>query len=377
MTREPGNGAGAEAPGHEAPAQGGVARVLNHLLFHKSLLGEASDPGRLNAYIEMVEARQEGAHLMIANPFDRAIAIAFELAVEKHLDPWAIDLVQFTELYLDHVRRTGEIDLITAGRLIFLAWSVLKLQSDEALLRAEASRAPPEPEADGLGWDDIAGASWLTDDAGYAFTQAVLQRREPPIDEKVRRRGDRKVTLYELVEAFEQARAEAELRLVLDAKRREARQLWARASQEGVRGAAHKEDLEAEIREVWERIARLNGQPIPLRRLHAPEREDLVKTLVSVLFLARADRVALWQENFPWGAIYVRNQGHGPPPPLPEARAEEAEAPGPARHASARRAKRPKPRLPAGLPPKAELEVAAAVATRLAAAIGKEAGNDA
>lgn len=341
------------------------ADVINHLLFHKSLIGEGQEPQRLNAYIEMVKASKEGAHLVMVNPFDRAIAIAFQLVIEKHLDPWKLDLVQFTDMYLERVRKGEEVDLITAGRLIFLAWTVLKLQSDEALVRAEASRAQPEPEPEPqLDWGDIAADSWLTDEGSFAFTNAVLQSRQAPIDEKIRHRGDRKVTLYELVEAFEEARSEAESRLILDAKRREAKQLWATQRKSNVQGAAHKEDLEAEIAEVWGRITKLNGHPIPLRDLHVRDREDLVKCLVSVLFLAREQRINIWQENFPYGPIFVKNLNPGHSEPEAKAALEVLKAEAPKRKARTRKAKA-KPALEE-VPVQSKLQVAASVANALA-----------
>jgi segregation and condensation protein A len=376
------------------------AEVINHLLFHKSLLAEGDDGARLNAWIAMVKASREGEHLVMVNPFDRAIAIAFQLVIEKHLDPWKLDLVQFTNLYLEQVRSTKEVDLITAGRLIFLAWTVLKLQSDEALLRAEASRHQPQPEPEPeMSWDDIPTDAWLTDDGSYAFTTAVLQNKQAPIDEKVRHRGDRKVTLYELVEAFEEARQEAESRIILDARRREAKALWAQQRKAGVQGAAHKEDLEAEIEEVWGRILRLNGHPIPLKDLHDGSRDDRIKALVSVLFLAREYKVNLWQENFPYGTIFVKNlnpQPHGEGA-APEAAAEElAKRLEPARARAKRRGKPVEPADPAGpaeaaapkpkgkrrrkappaaveaMPITAQLQVAAAVARALAKALPPE-----
>jgi segregation and condensation protein A len=355
----------------QAPQGDEEALVINHLLFHKSLLSEGDEAARINQYIEMVKASKEGAHLVMVNPFDRAIAIAFQLVMEKHLDPWRLDLVQFTEMYLDNVRRGGEVDLITAGRLIFMAWAVLKLQSDEALLHAEAYRAPPAPAEDAVSWDDIPSDAWLTDDGGYAFTTAVLQSRQAPIDEKVRHRGDRKVTLFELVEAFEEARAEAESRMILDAKRREARVVWAKASRAGVQGAAHKEDLESEIREVWARIARQNGHPIPLRDLHGRSRDDLVKALVSVLFLARERHLRLWQEDFPYGPIFIQNQHPGVTPPelsLPAPGMEPARAKA---RAPARRARKARKAL-AGMPVQAQLAVAARVAQALASLVPAE-----
>lgn len=372
-----------EAPPEPAEPQP-EAEVVNHLLFHKSLIGEDTDASRLNAYIAMIKASREGEHLVMNNPFDRAIAIAFELVIDEHLDPWKLDLVQFTEMYLRHVRETKEIDLITAGRLVFLAWTVLKLQSDQALLRAEASRHQPEPEPEpGLDWGDIPTDPWLTDDGSYAFTNAVLQSRHAPIDEKVRHRGDRKVTLFELVEAFEEARQEAEARIILDAKRKEAKALWAQERKAGVQGAAHKEDLEAEIQEVWQRITRLNGHPIPLKDLHDGSRDDRVKALVATLFLAREYKITIWQDDFPYGPIFVRNLN---PEHAPEAAAELEKRLEPARakapkakaaakpkgKAATRKAKRPASPIEA-MPVAAQLQVAAAVGKALARLLPPEA----
>jgi segregation and condensation protein A len=364
-----------EEPGPAEPSEPSPeAAVINHLLFHKSLIAEDHDASRLNAYIEMVKAKREGAHLVMVNPFDRAIAIAFQLVIEKHLDPWKLDLVVFTNLYLEHVRQDKEVDLITAGRLIFLAWSVLKLQSDEALLRAEASRHQPEPEPEQVSWDDIPTDAWLTDDGAFAFTNAVLQG-PAPIDEKVRHRGDRKVTLFELVEAFEEARQEAETRLVLDARRREAKQLWAKQSKAGVQGAAHKEDLEAEIAEVWGRITKLNGHPIPLRELHRKDRDDLVKCLVSVLFLAREQRINLWQDDFPYGPIFVKNLQPGQHEPEAKQALEALQAQAKPKKARARKAKA-KSKALQEIPITSQLQVAAAVAHALARVLPPEVTGD-
>jgi hypothetical protein len=209
----------------------------------------------------------------------------------------------------------------------------------------------------------------------------VLQQKQPPIDEKIRHKGDRKVTLYELVEAFEEARREAESRVILDQKRREARALWREQSRSNVQGAAHKEDLEAEIREVWGRIMKLNGHPIPLRSLHTDSREDLVKALVSVLFLARESHVSIWQENFPYGPIFVQNQHPGvtpeqlqlkPPAPAEAAKATTAKprrpSSKPAQAARTRKAKKAVQEMPI----QAQLQVAAKVARLLAAMLPDE-----
>ena len=46
--------------------------VINHLLFHKSLIDEKEDGQRINYYVTMLQKTNEGEHISIKNPFDRS-----------------------------------------------------------------------------------------------------------------------------------------------------------------------------------------------------------------------------------------------------------------------------------------------------------------
>ena len=279
-------------------------QLVNHLLFHKALIAEDGDNERVNDYIRLVKERGQGHHVGIEDPFDRSISLAFELVLDQGMDPWAIDLVSFTSLYMDRVRKGAEIDLITAGKLLHMAWSILRLQSEKLRQSAEPPVVvEPEPEDP---WADI-DASWAEDDPDRAYNERILQGQEDVLDEKVRHKGDRKVTLMELVEALEEARREADLRATI-VEKREAEKAHRSAVRRGkAEGAAHKEDPESDIREVWERILGKNGVPIPITSIQERTKDDMVRTLVSILFLARENKIRIWQENFPYGMIYVQN----------------------------------------------------------------------
>ena len=93
--------------------------VINHLLFHKSLIDEKDDASRINQYVNMLQMTDDGEYISIDDPFDRSIAIAFELVMKQHLNPWDIDLVNFSTMYLKRANEE-KIDLITAGGEIFL-----------------------------------------------------------------------------------------------------------------------------------------------------------------------------------------------------------------------------------------------------------------
>ncbi|HEX2022308.1 MAG TPA: hypothetical protein VHH36_06310 [Candidatus Thermoplasmatota archaeon] len=284
-------------------------QLVNHLLFHKAIISD-DEPGRVNDYIRMVKEHGQGQHVAIADPFDRSISLAFELVLDHGMDPWAIDLVRFTGLYMERVQQGAQIDLLTAGKLLHMAWSILRMQSDRLRESAEPP-VPPEPETPG--WEDLPDLADLPTDVDAAYNERVLAGAPADVlDEKVRHKGDRKVTLMELVEALEEARREADLRATLVEKREAEKRVRKALGRGRAENAAHKEDQEGEIAEVWDRILGRNGVPIPLTDLREPTRDDLVKTLVSVLFLARENRIRLWQENFPYGTIWIQNPAAKP-----------------------------------------------------------------
>ena len=72
--------------------------VLNHLLFHKALISENNGAERISRYVSMLGEIDQGMHVALRDPFEKAVAAAFELVIEKQLDPWDLDLAQFTRM---------------------------------------------------------------------------------------------------------------------------------------------------------------------------------------------------------------------------------------------------------------------------------------
>jgi len=67
----------------------------------------------------------------------------------------------------------------------------------------------------------------------------------------------------------------------------------------------HREDLEAEIAETWTRILEFPSTPVPFSGLHESTPADVVQTFNSLLFLAKAQRITVSQEDFPYGEVWV------------------------------------------------------------------------
>lgn len=268
--------------------------VLNHLLFHKALISETEGGQRINRYLSLLTEIDQGMHVAVRDPFEKSIVASFELVLERQLDPWEIDLVNFTKLFLDKVKKDGAVNFVTAGKLVFLAWSILKMQSDKVLIDALPRESPPE----GDGWD----LDMFRDPEDVDYNHVVLTGSATPLTEAIHREGRRAVTLMELMDAFDEARREAEIQLRLNALREQAIRKFAPNFHQKV----HGEDLTEDIALTWARLAQFNGEPVPLRQLTLGDAWDEVTVFMSLLFLAHLEKIKLWQKEYPHGEIYVK-----------------------------------------------------------------------
>ena len=277
--------------------------VINHLLFHKSLIDEEDNSERINYYVKMLQKTNEGEHVSIDNPFERSIAIAFELVMRQELDPWDIDLVNFSTMYINRAKKE-KIDLITAGRIILMAWKVLKLQSDNVVVNIEETAE----QEDSIDWDDIPSEMWLQNDDDYSYTNLIMKMPKPPINEPIRRDSKRKVTLIELLEAFDKARIESEEYQIIEQGRKEERERLKIKSRKRMVGTAHEDNLEEDVEAVWKKINDINKKNLSIMDLcDTKNRENFIKTLISILFLAYDNKIRVYQRKFPYGKIFIEN----------------------------------------------------------------------
>ena len=283
--------------------------VINHLLFHKALIDEETDTSRINQYIQLLEHTDEGGSLSADNPFDRSIAIAFDLVLNQQLNPWNIDLVRFSTLYLKRAKEE-KIDLMTAGRIIYMAWRVLRLQSENLVINMEAQQEQEEA-SDGFDWGDLPMGTWMENDDGYTYTNLVMKLPQPPLEEPLRRTAKRKVTLMELLDAFDQARKESENYQLVEQIRLQERQRLSEKARKHMNGTAHEDHLEEDVLAVWNKIAHLQKKQIVLSDLYETGNADeRIKLLLSVLFLAYDNKIKVFQRQFPYGKIYIKNIGY-------------------------------------------------------------------
>ena len=295
-------------------------KVLQYLVFHRSLLGEGTDSSALlERYLALVQNLKEGVHLVIADPVQRATALLFELVMDEAFDPWEIDLVQFTRAYLDRVREDGDVNFTIAGRLVYMAWSILYLQSVEVLRHRETNEPATDPfDAEAIPGDDGYLPMLETPEAVDVTTAVLGSADAPPLLEMVRHPETRPVSLLELVRAFGEAEADARRTLRVQELRERLREEQ-RAPPEVL---VHGDIPERDLADTWEAALRHPvGEAFPLLELWNPltGRDRLVAIFLAALFLARERSVELSQEVLGASPVLVRRTADARRPVAPEA----------------------------------------------------------
>lgn len=259
----------------------GAEGVLQHLLFHKAMIDEDNGSEKIDNYLRILESASEATS---NDPLDRSIETVFDLVLNNDMDPWDIDLMRFTQLYTEKVK-DSEVNFVLAGKLMLMAWSILRMQSERILINSEEREEEPIDEF----YDDFSSEREL-----------LCMPDEVSLYEVVRRKGSRAVTLVELLEAFEEARREEEQNLsrirVKDVKLKD----------EKFDTKAHNDDMERDVETVWARIVKCGPGEIDIEDIWEGGREDLVTIFMSVLFLARDGKIDLWQEEAPYGRVRLQ-----------------------------------------------------------------------
>ena len=275
-------------------------KVMEHLMFHRSLVDERDDGERLEHYISLLQ-NLDSPGMEPASAFDRGLVRVMRLVISGQMDPWKIDLLEFSKMYLRQLKASEEIDLYTAGKITLMAWSVLRMQSEDALQAAELKKA--EEDYPFYGWDLDGFQSFEPEQAWSPEGEDVsLQVPDsPPLRPKMRHSRQRTVTLIELAEAFGEAYMEAELNTTVKKLNRRPREKRA------FKNPTHKEDQEADMKFTLDRIKRFEAGPIALTDLYEPEggKDELITLFSSLLFLAKEGTVHVWQKDLPYGEIYA------------------------------------------------------------------------
>ena len=269
---------------------------------------------------------EEAEHQFLIDPFDRSVALVFQLFRSKDLDPWDVNLTSFLEMFEERIKTTDNIDLPTCGRLIRMAWQILRGQASSLIERQD--RAWDELEEDFLDFD-VSGWETEFSEDDYNFSVGVMTGAADTVlpsmfEGRIHREESRPVTLGELLMGLQSAKQISEdlkLREQIAKERREAHaKARARFS-----GSLHIEDLEADLRRTWNALRDRSDQgdmAVDLKDIATylrdrsvegglefdeAEAEAQVTALVSALFLTHRGYADLTQQSGRNGLISIKD----------------------------------------------------------------------
>ena len=301
-------------------------RALRDDIVARMLGGEADlETSRYLDRLVELATLEEAEHQFLIDPFDRSVALVFQLFQSSDLDPWDVDLSSFLEMFNERIKESENIDLPTCGRLIRMAWSILRGQAFTLMERQERAFGYEEEEV----WDFDGGWETDFDDADYNFSVGVLTGAADEIlpqmfEGRIHRDESRPVTLGELLMGLQAAGRLAEEQRLREqiAKERRKENALARAR---FSGSLHIEDLDDDIHRTWLALRRRqvadNGavdlkaiaEHLKIQSLEsgmaAPEAEAeaQVTALVAALFLTNRGYADLTQAEGRNGLITLRN----------------------------------------------------------------------
>lgn len=285
--------------------------VMNHLMFHKSIVDQERNGERIDDYIDMIEDIDDGGINISNDDFECAIASVFKLVIDEKMDPWNIDLASFTKMYLKEAKKKDRINFIVAGQLVNMAWSVLKMQCEAVLENAEEEERENDVVEDNFfGQWDTFDYDMYEDPEDVDYEEEVKVGENPPIEKAIRREHKKPVSLIQLVDAFEEARNEAKYREKQERIRKEKCEERVRLKEENKNNYdtnAHKEDIHHDISMIWERVCWYDKDEINFDMIHDGRTSDFVTAFMSVLFLHKDKKVRVKQNSLPDGKIKVEN----------------------------------------------------------------------
>ena len=265
---------------------------------------------------------EEAEHQFLIDPFDRSVALVFQMFQSSDLDPWDVDLSSFIEMFSDRIAGAENIDLPSCGRLIRMAWTILRGQASSLIERQEGAMDFEEDET----WDFEGGWESDFDDSDYNFSLGVMTGAAddvlPSIFEgRIHREEGRPVTLGELLMGLQDAGRLAEEQRTRERIAEERREANKRARAR-FSGSLHVEDLEGDLRRTWNAVKSRtsDGDYVSLSEVSEQLRDESlaggiaveeatldsqVTAFVSTLFLTNRGYISLNQEEGHNGRIVL------------------------------------------------------------------------
>lgn len=233
------------------------------------------------------------------------IEILVEWAKSGKIDPWNIDIVQVTDMFLDKLLEIKQNNLKLTGRTLFFAAVLLKLKSNflEGLDPFKQDDNSSQQLED-YELDD----NFLEEDLYENVKHANVISLENAITRRtsIRQNRTRAVTLEELIKQLrklEEIENKQKLKSIEETIK--VRRSYTHFTPDDIFEMAHDEYIEDEITKLQDILYRLfeTDQKVELKEL-TNSGMDRISTYIALLFLASRNKIELVQEDF-YSDLYI------------------------------------------------------------------------
>jgi segregation and condensation protein A len=209
-------------------------------------------------------------------------SILYDLVRKEDMNPWDIDVSTLTQRYLDMLKQLKELDFRISGKVLLAAAILLKLKCNRLV-------GDDLLELDRLIYEDE-----IDEDQFYEELEGELHSQRPDVDApplipRTPQPRKRKVSIYDLIGALEQA---------LEVKRR---RVMRSIPPMAVDVPSKQVDISQVIKEVYNRILSFlsaGHELVQFSQLVPSEsKEDKVYTFIPLLHLSNQRRVDLNQKE--------------------------------------------------------------------------------
>lgn len=231
------------------------------------------------------------------------IEIIVEAAKSGKVDPWNIDIVQLTDLFLEKLIEIKQSNLRLTGRTLFFAAVLLRLKSNYLEgLDPFAEENPEEPE------EDFYEEDFENEDYQDMQAQAKVVELEKALARRtsVRINRSRKVTLGDLIKQLRKLEA-----IDSNKRRKKAeesvknRRSYTHFTPDDILEMAHEEFIESEIIKLQGTLTRLfeSDERVEFNEI-LETGMNRVSAYIALLFLTSRGRIDLVQDDF-YSDLYI------------------------------------------------------------------------
>jgi segregation and condensation protein A len=221
--------------------------------------------------------------------------ILYDLVKTEQMNPWDIDLTLLTKRYIDTIKQMQEMDFRVSGKVLLAAAILLKIKSthlvehgidelDKLLARTEEQAEYPE---------------FFSEFSNNLFNAAEKLEEEPHLIPRTPQPRQRKITIYDLAEALQQA---------MEVKKRKLARI---APDVSFHIPTKKIDISQVIRQVYGKIKtyfHTNGkQKLTFNQLlpDKPTKDEKIYTFIPLIHLDNQRRINTTQEQH-FGDIHIQ-----------------------------------------------------------------------